>query len=422
MSQSSQKLKLPIFELFYTFFLITIAFCSIVDEPSSILEMQESGPAKSVATAMTEVIQKFFIDNFIDFDFIIYGQTTSYIDDVIDGITRNLSENTTVNIKHITDIDNWNHEMSRSAVILMKTREYLWNLHAVGTNFSYGTKLSNSVPKTLKFLIHVEKIDEFQQLIDVTNDFRMPYSLNYMNFKFFELFIINDQNQSMISLAANVLFSKNNCRQFQLKMLNIFDTDTQKWEFEVKNFDHFDDLNGCMINLMVGLDHLLFSDEFRGLIRFVGHEVDIPKLMRAVASENFKFQGLTNELVQLMAQRANFSVHFFFSTDKADTTEIIFFKTRNFMPKFGALIMFPHGFIEMRKKFFCSEPFASMDSYYLVSHNDLYTNYEKLTMPFDEVTWMLLLTTFGFTFGIILGLHLCPQFVRNAVFGAGELN
>ncbi|KAG5669462.1 hypothetical protein PVAND_017349 [Polypedilum vanderplanki] len=66
-----------------------------------------------------------------------------------------------------------------------------------------------------------------------------------------------------------------------------------------------------------------------------------------------------------------------------------------------------------------SEPCGSTEYYYLVTENDLYTNYEKLFMPFDETTWILLSVTILLTFLIIFGTHYCPQWIRTLIHGAG---
>jgi hypothetical protein len=395
---------------------ILIILIIIVTIVSSHNLAKHESRAESVAKAMADVIRKFYIANGIDFELIIYGKASPHINDVIDGVTKHLSnESITINIKQIDNIEIWNHEMTKSAVIFAKTAQQLISLHVMshGDNLK-NPKLNTPTHKSLKFLTHVEEIESSQQLNDVMAAFRKPPSLRLVNIQFFEFFLIS--NRDTVNLTANVFYSEEKCGIFHLKLLNVYDAQSQKWHAKLENFNHFENFHGCQVNFAVLVNNLIYSEEIR---EFVTRKNDYEKLKNAVSSNTFEFHGLMSELLKSMAARANFTTHItlIMAVEEGMTT----YFGRNFEPSVNSYIMLTVSDLTSSLPYFhITELVDIYQYYYLTVPNGKYTNYEKLIMPFDELTWILLMTTFGFTFGIIFGVHRCPQWIRNIVFGTGE--
>jgi len=55
--------------------------------------------------------------------------------------------------------------------------------------------------------------------------------------------------------------------------------------------------------------------------------------------------------------------------------------------------------------------------YFVIPQGELYTEWEKLFLPFDEPTWLLIVFTFAASFAIILIVNCASQIVKNFVFG-----
>jgi len=56
--------------------------------------------------------------------------------------------------------------------------------------------------------------------------------------------------------------------------------------------------------------------------------------------------------------------------------------------------------------------------YFVIPQGELYTEWEKLFLPFDEATWLLIVMTFAAAFAVIIIIsNFAPQFVKNFVFG-----
>ncbi|KAG5669527.1 hypothetical protein PVAND_017414 [Polypedilum vanderplanki] len=189
-------------------------------------------------------------------------------------------------------------------------------------------------------------------------------------------------------------------------------TSSQQWDKKLENFDHFSNFYGCMLNIGVNIGPLWYlnvnrTENKKYFLAISPYKVEI-------ANGNFKYSGLIQEVMELVAKKGNLTLHFSIKSSSGylDT----FTGVKNFQSAFKYTIHI--NFIsferetEFSKIFWYSEPCGSVDFYFLVMPNDLYTNYEKLLMPFDRTTWILLTITAAFTFGIILGYYAFPKWIR----------
>jgi hypothetical protein len=410
------------------FFVILLVICS-KSSSSSNVQFNNSGktqnaliedPAHSVSTAISDVIREFYIANGINFDFIVYGEKSNHMNDVIDGVTKQISRDISISLKHIADIENWKHKMKQSAVIFVKSEVNLQMLHHK-TKFQ-DTKIeiiTNTVPENLKFLVYIEEIKSFQKLYDfITNDVD-PLIMMAAEMRYYELLMTSDDK--FINLTANLLYSEEKCGKFVPKLLNKYEKKSSRWNKKLENFNHFDNFHGCFLRFVSEIHSSLYIEnrvDIAGLTDIENNK----KLKQLFMSENLKFGGAINEIAEYMARKNNFSFHYtFMSSDENEDGDTGSYGLRNYKVLLLEGIVLNMEVINRSAiNVHNSEPFANFEYYYLVSENDLYTNYEKLLFPFDFTTWILSLITFSLTFACIFGLHLCPRWIRQIVFGQGE--
>jgi hypothetical protein len=399
-------------QIFFKIFIAILSlFVKSLSSSSNQLEKKfinresSSNPAHLESKAIADVIREFYIATNITFNLIIYGEKSNHINDVIDGVIKQAGKSAfLITLMHIKDIKEWNHEFSQSEVIFIKSQKTLQKLY----ESSIGREqLTTLVPKRFKFLVYVEEINSLQQLEDSVNKTSSFIQNAPVDLRMFEFFIMSDG--SRINLTARVLHSENHCGFFKLKVLNSFEKEPQQWSKKLENFNHFSNIHGCLIPFHVSISYSFY---IKGITR-----MDENMWHRAIESGHAEFGGLTNEVVELMAQKSNFSFHFFI-TSKAYRTMMS--NSKNHHVPFEHLIFLDTGAMSIKPGVHCSMPFNSVDFYFLVSLNDLYTNYEKMLFPFDAMTWALLLFTFGLTFGTVFGLRLCPQWLGTMILGRGE--
>ncbi|KAG5671268.1 hypothetical protein PVAND_001474 [Polypedilum vanderplanki] len=368
-----------------------------------------SKPSQLISKAITDVIFEFYIAQNIHFDFLIYGETSSHMNDVIYIVIRNISDVIPINIIYVSDITNWKHKLNQSAMIFIKSIKNLRKLHENSKiRDDFGPFLEYSGYEKLKFLIYVEdikNIDDFSFIFG-RND---PEIINRSgDITLYEFFIISHEN--FILLLANDIF-EGHCGKVTLKILNFIEIISKVWEKPLQNFDHYSDFNGCLVG---------FSIEFQFCFYLIDDEV---KKISQTYLEKYYFEkyenfgGLLYEVINIIAKRNNFTPYYVFIQFHSRLV------VREYLPPVNHIFHLdfcPINEYNISKQY----PFPISDTkfYYLISYNDLYTNYEKLTFPFDAVTWILIFLTFGLTFVSIFSLKFCPRRIKIIFFGEGINN
>jgi hypothetical protein len=369
---------------------------------------------KSVATAMVDVIREFYIAKDIKFDFFIYGERTNHIDDVIGEVTMKLSEdNVTVTLRQILNFRKWNHKMKQSTIIFTKSYFNLaiLNYYSMHLHMNYPKyQLTNTAPKQFKFLIYCEEIKNIKGHQKLVKDFKLFDLSRPTDFRFYEFLITNERD--FVTLSANKLYSKNHCENFKLVTLNSYDKMSQRWIKKLENHNLYDDFYGCLLK---------FSSMHFGIVRLRNYiHKSEKKLQRSLRNNNVEFEGLLHDILKELVKKINFCFHYTI-VRMTKKNNFYAFGSRKLEARTNRTIFFMWGsFAVSSPENYYSLPTSGIEMYYLVSWNDLYTNYEKMVLPFDFVTWVFLSFTFGLTFGVIFGLHQCPQWIRQVVFGRSK--
>jgi hypothetical protein len=398
---------------------LCIVFVTILpSSASSEAKLFQPDSTSSVSTAIVDFIREFYIANNIDFEFIILGKRTNHIGDVINEVTRRLSEDrAAIVIRHFIDIYDWDHTTSQSLIIFVDSESNLEILHETSTNLNVKfnpmeiLQLTNIAPKQFKFLVYCEEIESIEQL----NKALTPYGKFHFNYppdlRFFEFFIINEIES--VNLVANLLYSDDHCELFKLKTLNTFHKSSQKWSKKLKNFDHFATFHGCMLKFFT-----IKSGCF-----YISHFADDTEYETLRDDRKMEVGGMLYDIVSSISHNLNFTPYFTFETQLVEKEKKNLIRTHaNLLPSSSVSILYLPGMFALstQSMYYPSLPTGGVDMYFLVTRNGNYTNYEKMSKPFDESTWALLLFTFGLTFGGIFGLRFSPQWLRTMVFGEGK--
>ena len=78
-----------------------IIFCSTNLVNSLIPLQNQISNESSASTAISDILQEFFIKKSIKFDFLIYGERTRHLDDVADGILGSIAGKSPLIVKHV---------------------------------------------------------------------------------------------------------------------------------------------------------------------------------------------------------------------------------------------------------------------------------------------------------------------------------
>ncbi|KAG5679499.1 hypothetical protein PVAND_009063 [Polypedilum vanderplanki] len=403
-----------------TILIFLLALChkssSISNSKYKELKRSFGNQAESISKAFSDVIRNFYIANNLTFDFIIYRETTKHINDIIDGILKELNGEVVINIKNI---DQYIDKMEKSLIIFMKTKKNLHEFHS--SKLGYSTSFPSQ--KNLKFLTFIEEIKKVSQLNEIMQYYDITYvkkvdGVKSFDLRYYEFFIITNEN--VVDLYANLLYSEDHCEDFRVKLLNTFNIQSQTWKKELKIFDHFDNFHGCMVQFVIYLCFAFNVDIDKNYTEKLMDFID--RTYEAVETlEKPKFYGITHEVIQSMAQKLNFTTHY----SAYHNAHGKYYNLRRFRKKNKFFTFLDDEVINFGTSTFSfhfSQAFYTEDFVFVISQNDFYNNYEKLTFPFDTTSWILIFFTFALTFTTIFGLHFCPRWFKEIVFGRGVIH
>jgi hypothetical protein len=242
------------------------------------------------------------------------------------------------------------------------------------------------------------------------------YETDLSEFLSFEYFIVNEN--STISLKTFDYFTNDSCNQKTLKTLNVFNKSTKKWNKTLKDNRNFENFNGCMLTVTdeynVYLHLSKYNSEFIKCFNpSESAEFCLSRFFEIMSRPDVEFRGITYEIFETLAKRGNFVTNYQFSDNGyviTKTNQIIYQEIKIYKAgQYQEFIETTH----MSTMFFD----ISVDIY--VSPPEFYTNFEKLLLPFDDTTWILLMSIFISTTIFIFIMKLMPETFRTLFYGDG---
>jgi hypothetical protein len=163
--------------------------------------------------------------------------------------------------------------------------------------------------------------------------------------------------------------------------LNTFDLKKSKWNNELKYFTKHENFQKCPI-------------EVNPIKNF--YEISINRLTG-------NYQSAAFDIMNILAEIKNFSIkNGEFYTAPFDLSVSV-----------GECTM-----LSEYVDYAMTLPFDNDEIFFMITPGELYSDYEKLLLPFDFTTWLFLLITFGCAFLVIFIINLMPKVVHDTVFGA----
>lgn len=380
--------------IFSLFFLFNFTFASQLNSllNSSQLDValfqNLSKDVKSVSSAIIETIHKFYLEKSEDFDIRIYGEISSHINDVISEIARKKKFVST--IKHFPTIDRSNCKFNHSSLILTSTIE---NVNELNNN----ANVTNFYPILFKVLFYCEE--------ENLDNLELPaYNFSYIangHIHLFEYFIVN--TDGTVNIYTLRYFTEVECYKLQIINLDQFDGESKKWEGNLKNSDNFRHFHKCTVAFPTQISYFFYFENQEENSDHYTFE----KLQQLVGRKNVKFRGAFYEIVETIAREGNFTSYYqlvFADRLLADSEG----KKKKNLFSFTATIL-------QNSNFLLKSPMFDVEWFFLLTPNNLYTNYELLFFPFDHLTWILLGLTFIFMFSFIFVINRTPR-LRQLVY------
>jgi hypothetical protein len=407
-------------------FLVKILiFCRIIGSALNANFHQSAALIKAVSSSIEEL----FISKNIEFEILIIDEKTKKIDDVIDGIGRANDGNSSVSIKFVEAQKNftskyrgrYKREMnprvqrSNEESIKFNTNEeiffqnYLTKLLAANPPTLRKSKIlkKNEVPSTIfnkafeiSSVIFMKSLESLQAVFDnffVANPHpkKMKFlifceeltvkdlqDLNETNFMFFEneepliaqsYFLLDGIKQ--VRLFTFEWFTEESCNKQQLKLVNTFDKISSKWQNQ----------------------SLTIQDKFRNF-----HNCQF--LIQFSIEENFLRKVVTKTFAQRINARVRFLTNVEYGHLGSNEFPYILIKTFEVLRRARSFLTATHD----------DENFVLA-----ITPTMLFTNWEKLFLPFDLQIWIFLILTFLGSFLIIFIINQMPKIIQDLIYGVG---
>jgi hypothetical protein len=221
-------------------------------------------------------------------------------------------------------------------------------------------------------------------------------------------FITNDKGY--ISLATFEWFGEY-CNKIYLYLINEFDKSTQKWSKKMENYEKFRNFQGCELVMVLPIN--------LGGYETVGGSFTPQK------DNSFLLQGLTPMIFEVAAKWFNFQPTFqpifeknLYVLKAFRFAQIIYVSDPGKKSKQGHVFFHYEGIQGLQGlNAIGTSVFANDKIRVLATLPELYTPYEKLLLPFDTQTWILLIVTFLLTFVTILIINKLSETAQNIIYG-----
>lgn len=366
---------------FIFLFLITLV-TSNLDNKYKYLQVIDN--TSSSSHALYDVVEELFIRRGIYFDIYICGKATGFFNDQIDNFLKMFGQKRA--IKH-----EWLTYFKESAVIFVNTETYGFELNNVA--------IFNEFPKDFVFVI----ISDCLNCLKIVKN---PSSHHGHISHFAYLF---EDNGKEIELKTFEWWTEKACNVQQLINLNTFDKHSLSWRRELKIPQKFSNFHNCsikyttsiftmnLLEILSDFELLAFDKDFQFLSELRNkHEKKLQEIFASYA--NFTIDPESNDVEGYVLHGRSHNQTLY-----------------EFMMYQRSLDMFTAGDSNVG---YCTTPFFEQSIYAMYSPPEPYTNYEKMTMPFDYDTWIYLIIVFFVAFIAINVVNYFTEF-REILYGKG---
>jgi len=237
------------------------------------------------------------------------------------------------------------------------------------------------------------------------SDLSQPYSTIFQ----YTYFITNEADT--VTLSTVEWFSPHGCDQPFLNNLNVFNKKSRKWISKLKNYEKFLEYHNCELVMVLPVP---FDNENYHMSGYA---------ILDIKHTSFKVYGITPIIFEIASENYNFTVDYqpCIMTEYWIRNEDITGSVR--ILKINKTAKQPHVHFEIlplesiTADIATSNVVANLDGYMLVTPAEKYTPYEKFLLPFDFMTWILVLTTFLVTFVSILCINHFSKSTQSLVYG-----
>ncbi|CAG9797953.1 unnamed protein product [Chironomus riparius] len=210
----------------------------------------------------------------------------------------------------------------------------------------------------------------------------------------YSYFLITESDK--ITLMSVEWFTSKRCNIQQLKVLNVFNKNSMKWNSKLRNHEKFLNYHGCELTLMM----------------------PVPDR----DSTKSGLSSITSIIFQMASKKNNFKHYFQPVISRSQYMMNSSKESLNLVPD-NKQVKIPNVYFEFTDiqktatELRTSNSVMDLQYTVLVTPGELFTPYEKLLLPFDFWTWIFVFITFSTTFVSIFCINHLPEKIKDVVYG-----
>lgn len=329
---------------------------------------------------ISEIVKSHYLKNSIHFDIIIYGRLSkesSELKDLVKKIFKANKESICGKLIHLDANSNNEIKLTQSAIIFFESTTFFYK-------FNEEIELINQHANSMTFLVYFAKFEKTPKQVD-------PYS--FLKLSQFQFDLIFDVDGSL-RLSKYFRFQPDFCKNVSSKIINRFSPKTLKWEDPISLDHETKDFYGC--EFTVGVPGLCKpSSDYK-----------------IYENGSFGYFGYTVSFMDALGQHFNFKLAY-------NPLDIMTGKylNKSFIPEIIVALRPAVLNILSRDNQAVTQTFTEFSYGIVIPHGELYTSLEKLFLPFDLETWILIIIFIVAGILVIEVIRKTSRTIQNFVFG-----
>lgn len=329
---------------------------------------------------ISEIVKSHYLKNSVHFDIIIYGRLSkesSELKDLVKKIFKANKESICGKLIHLDANSNNEIKLTQSAIIFFESTTFFYK-------FNEEIELINQHANSMTFLVYFAKLEKTPKQVD-------PYS--FLKLSQFQFDLIFDVDGSL-RLSKYFRFQPDFCKNVSSKIINRFSPKTLKWENPISLDHETKDFYGC--EFTVGVPGLCKpSSDYK-----------------IYENGSFGYFGYTVSFMDALGQHFNFKLAY-------NPLDIMTGKylNKSFIPEIIAALRPAVLNILSRDNQAVTQTFTEFSYGIVIPHGELYTSLEKLFLPFDLETWILIIIFIVAGILVIEVIRKTSRTIQNFVFG-----
>lgn len=328
-----------------------------------------------IPIAVSQIIRDFYLKNSENFDFILIGAESRKLKDLVNDVV-NVTSGVSPYKLIVMERNGKRIELRQSAIMFFDNVDSYNEFHSRAT-------LMNNSPRKFDFLIYINDLRNPQEISE-SQEWPLMLSLEGL---------IQESSDGSINLWTYSKFHQPDCGQWRVELLNKFSQSKKKWLKKDFFVEKFVNLNSCELVVDTKISNQPYS------------KCDLNE--KGKLDKCWGTGVLINEEI---GRQLNYT-----SWHNPSTNREIY----------NATVINDH-FIEITSlrlqqcietKTIAIHPFTTREVFILISRDSLYTQFEKLFLPFEIEVWIWLIATMSIGVLTILVVKLAPLTFQKFVFG-----